>query len=223
MSELPLVSNLGNLKQICIDCGAECCKRYWITLVPEQGKTLADFLQISVPEFIQTHTVLYLQLIPVPVFVQDKLLFKRSQLPFKMRQALDQANSQDPYFFALPLLALQRIPQANGKKHCTFLSEKNQCSVYPARPSQCSLFPYVFPGTVSELEKLYPFCALISHVRAESEKITQHEQAVKDYFEQVKEKGLEKLWSALPDRGSAFLNGQDLCPISLQDLKQLFH
>ncbi|MDO8428408.1 MAG: YkgJ family cysteine cluster protein [Candidatus Diapherotrites archaeon] len=209
---------MPDLKQICHDCKAECCKRYWITLVPEQAQKIANSLNLSLPEFIQKYTVLYLQLIPVPIPVQDPLFFSKNQFSEKIQINLEKNNSLDQNFFALPLLALKRISSEDGKKSCVFLKNNYECSIYSVRPTQCQLFPFVMPDSVENLKKIYPFCGLIEHVSAEPLKISKHEQVVKNYFEQVKQKGFQKVWPALPEQGFCFVNGKELTEISQQDL-----
>ena len=209
---------MPDLKQICIACKAECCKRYWITLVPEQAQTIANSLNLSLADFIQTYTVLYLQLISVPVSVQDPFFFARNQLSEKIQMQLTETKNFDQNFFALPLLALKRLPSENSKKACIFLKNNFECSIYSVRPTQCSLFPYVQSDSVESLKKIYPFCNLIEHVSSEPQKISKHEQAVKNYFDQVKEKGFQKVWQALPENGFVFLNGKELSEVSIREL-----
>ena len=51
-----------------IDCKSlnctTCCEKYWITLLPEEAKNMAQELTISEEDFIKTYCTLFLQIFP---------------------------------------------------------------------------------------------------------------------------------------------------------------
>jgi len=60
-------------KEICVKCGAECCKRYWINILPFEAKRIAKHLRISLTDFIKKYCVFHLRVIDTGI--------KRIKLP----------------------------------------------------------------------------------------------------------------------------------------------
>lgn len=182
---------------ICEKC-AECCKRYYITLLPSELSAISQHLGLSEEEFISRNCSIMLQIFPcltesLPNAVPGEKLSKFSKTVKK------KAGYFPSYFLLLPAIALKKKPL----KKCVFLDRKNHCSIYPVRPKQCALFPFIsLEERHLDLKALYPFCKLVHGNDVipvkEFNEAQKHYDRVKRYFKGVEEKGFSSLWKSLP-------------------------
>ncbi len=195
----------------CEKCG-ECCRRYWITVLPDELEKEAGFLKIPVREFVNKYTRLYLRLFPMQSeHRKHGLVISSALLPKKVaRKAEHILYALPDFFLALPTLAFKR----RGKT-CIFFDEKKGCEIQEVKPEQCSLFPEIsMSGT--PLKELYPFCLglKINGGKRKTELEKNHYQNVFGYFERVGEEGFKKVWKHWPKEGIAVLKGKKLGDIS---------
>ncbi len=182
----------------CLECGAECCKRWHITLLPMEAQRIAKFNGQQLQEFIEKKCILLLQLFPQ--VNEAELSFSSTFLP---RKAIDffGFTGQEKLLF-LPWIALKRF----GKK-CIFLSN-GKCKIYSVKPKQCELFPFISLEAGS-LKKKYPYCLLLKG----SEKATldlKHKKAVEYYFHKIALNGFLSVWRFLPSKAIVSFNGKEL-------------
>ncbi len=132
----------------------ECCKKYWIVLLPEKAKEISSALGQEFDEFIENHTNLYIQLFPA-YHKKDAFTVPSTLVPKKVFDSLKEVLPFIPDFFlVLPSVALKR------DNACEMLDPlKKTCKVYDLRPTQCRLFPFVSLADSTNLSKDYPFCA----------------------------------------------------------------
>lgn len=198
------------LKICSVDCGAKCCKKYWITPLPEEAEKIAKGMGLSNEEFIKEKCVLHLQLFPSTGFGMDSVSMQ--SLPENVLIALKESGEHiSDYFIVLPSIAFKRNDSA-----CVFLKE-NKCSVYENRPKQCASFPVLSFDKDADLKKAYPFCKLLDHIENRPEFDKNHFRKVSNYFENAKSKGIESLWPVFPEKGVLLLSGKEIGEISLED------
>ncbi len=198
---------------ICLSCG-ECCKRYSITILPEEIPKIAKLLKISKKKFLQEYCELFVKIYPKSV--PGLLTFATTFFPKKIGELISTILSYPPTgFLIVPQIALKRVSGV-----CVFLQKNNSCKIYSKRPSPCKLFPFmVVPG----YEEQYPFCELFrkqSHYDLKHSKI--FSKKISNYFKIVDKKGFEKVWFNPPEKGKLFLNELLLGKINLNQLNKMF-
>jgi Fe-S-cluster containining protein len=202
----------------CQQC-LECCKKYWITILPDEAKQQAEFLKISLEKFIEDYCLLYLQLFPAGSAPKQGLTMPASFLPKRIKEKLEQRGLALPdSLMVLPWLAFKR-----ENNQCVFLTPDALCSIHPVRPKQCALFPFIsLKENEKDYQKLYPFCkGLTTGSEETAEEQAQHLQAVKAYFADVKEKGFTQVWPVLPAQGKLFFEDEFVCDLSQEEFLQL--
>ena len=116
-------------------CKAECCKKWRITILPSELEKAVSFTKTNRKRFIEDNCVLFAELIPLTE-KKDGIVVFSGLLPKSISDKLEDEMGEIPDFFmALPYLAFEK------NEACTFLSEKNLCGIYEARPKQGELFP----------------------------------------------------------------------------------
>jgi len=203
----------------CQRCG-ECCKRYYIVSLPEELEKQAAFLGLERREFIERHCQLFLQIFPSMHGTQKPVL-NRSFLPKKFLEKAEAFNGPlSEFFIVLPMIAFKR----RGGGECTFYdSENSGCGIYPARPLECALFPFISDRKIEDYSKAYPFC---KGLKTKGENLSYadlsfvHFKQMSEYFKKVKEKGFASLWREWPKEGVLLLESHLLGEISE---KEFFH
>ncbi|MCX6802873.1 MAG: YkgJ family cysteine cluster protein [Candidatus Diapherotrites archaeon] len=195
-------------------CKAECCKRYWITLLPGELDRLADFAEMPRQRFIEEYCTLFADIFPMSKKAEGIVVFT-GLVPDSIEAKAKEAFGEMPDFFLiLPFIALKRI---EGK--CVFLNKENLCSVYKARPRQCALFPEISPDEGRKPEELYDFCRLAVK-EAKGGLDLEHFKKMKDYFSEVEGRGFSKVWRNLP--GNAVVKAyKEYFPVSKEDFLRL--
>jgi Fe-S-cluster containining protein len=184
----------------CHRCG-ECCKRYFIITLPHELKKQAEFMGITEKEFIENNTQLFLQLFP---FGQSdaKISISSVMLPKRIANLIESVHGHLPDFLiALPMLAFKR--RENGA--CKFFDEgKSCCTIYPVRPLECILFPFISEKKAENYSRLYPFC---KGLKDKDGKLSYadfsqiHFNEVSNYCKSIKEKGFSSIWKHWPNKG----------------------
>lgn len=174
-------------------CRAECCKRYWVTVLPSELSRIIDFTKISEKKFVEENCVLFAELIPLNEKGTGIVLFNEL-LPKKIALKVKECLGFTPGFFlALPFMAFKRV---GGK--CIFLNEKNLCKIHQVKPKQCELFPELSFGRLNP-GKIYSFC--LKARKAKSGVNKEHFEKIKSYFIELELNGFSKLWKRAPQNG----------------------
>lgn len=198
----------------CARC-AECCKRYWITILPEEARAIAELLGISVKKFLENHCMLFLQAFPASPDFSNPLVKGISKCPSGLRKKLEKKTSAD-YFLCLPGIALKR----DGLE-CSMLSKGFECKIHSRRPGQCRLFPLISMNSNADLKKAYSFCkGLEGFEKPLSAESKRHYRKVKAYFEKLKLKKFKALWPAIPSGGILVLDREKVCNITAKQFFQ---
>ncbi len=191
-----------NMKINCVALGCmECCKRYWITVLPAEAKKIAASREQSFSGFVEKNCLLQLQLYPSDKKLDNPLVIPSNRIPKKFRKKIEkELNGFPPFFLALPTLVFKR--DKNGS--CKFLNQKNGlCTIYENRPAQCKLFPFI-PWNNKPLHSLYAFCAFLQEKKPE-ERYSKfgkgHYKKVETYFRTVEKKGFQAVWKTVPASG----------------------
>ncbi|MEM0359743.1 MAG: YkgJ family cysteine cluster protein [Candidatus Diapherotrites archaeon] len=195
-------------------CMAECCKRYWITVLPSELEKIAFFARMPRAVFVREYCVLFADLFPMQRKAEGIVVFS-GLVPEGIEAKVKSAFGEMPDFFlVLPFLAFKRI---NGT--CVFLNEKNLCSIYPVRPKQCALFPEISLDESHKPQELYRFCFLAGR-NARGGIDQQHYKKMKDYFSEVEGRGFSRVWFNLPE--TAVLKAcKDFFMVSREDFLRL--
>ncbi len=199
---------------ICLACG-ECCKRYSITLLPEEVEKIAKKLKISKQKFLETHCELFVKIYPKST--PGLLTFPTVFFPKRIGEILSSDLSYlPPSFFVLPQIALKR-----NKGICRYLNKDNTCKIYKERPSPCKLFPFmVVPG----YEEQYPFCELFrSGYKELSNESKIFANKTRNYFKKIDKDGFVKTWKYYPKAGKLFLSDMLTGGISINQLIKMTH
>jgi Fe-S-cluster containining protein len=197
---------------ICLSCG-ECCKRYSITLLPEEATIIAKKLKLSKKKFLENYCELFVKVYPKTT--PGILTFPTTFFPKKIGELLSRELTSVPGgFFVLPQIALKRKEGV-----CRYLNKDNTCQIYNERPFPCELFPFmVVPG----YEEQYPFCELFKKSnKTLPNKSKQYSKKIKIYFKQMDEKGFTKVWKSTPKKGKFFLNELLLGEITIKQLEKM--
>ncbi|MFA5763537.1 MAG: YkgJ family cysteine cluster protein [archaeon] len=197
---------------MCLSCG-ECCKRYSITLLPEDVEKIAKKLKISKRVFLETHCELFVKIYPKST--PGILTFPTAFFPKRIGEILSSDLSYlPPSFFILPQIALKRV---NGI--CRYLNKDNTCKIYKDRPDPCRLFPFmVVPG----YEEQYPFCELFRKGYKDSTKeSTIFAKKMQKYFKKIDKDGFANVWKNYPKAGKLFLSDMLTGGISINQLTKM--
>ena len=197
---------------LCLACG-ECCKRYSITILPDEVAKLSKKLKITQKEFLEKHCELFVKVYPKST--AGILTFPTVFFPKTIGNLLSKdLNILPTSFFVVPQITLKR-----KKGICRYLNKDNTCQAYKERPEPCKLFPFmVLPG----YEENYPFCELFRKTDKDvSKKTRAYSKKVKQYFETVDKKGFTKVWKHYPTNGKFFLNELLLGEITINDLLEM--
>lgn len=212
--------NFGKLSakkesEICLSCG-ECCKRYWITVLPEESKKISKTLKKKEKDFLGKDCFLLIKLYPKSV--KGVLTFPTTFFPKRIVEEIKNEMIDVPQsFFIVPQVVLKR--EGTEKKACAFLSEDNKCKIYSSRPQPCKLFPFI---AVEGLRESYPFCELFKVTyRDLSKESRNYFKKVKKYFDSVDKKGFSKIWKNPPKKGYLYLNETKLCEIEVDELEKM--
>ena len=200
---------------ICLSCG-ECCKRYWITVLPQEAKVLAKSLRMGEKEFLEEKCVLFVKLFPKST--PGLLTIPTAFFPKRIYELLEKEMVEVPQsFFVVPQIVLKR-----ERGECVLLGAGNKCSAYKTRPEPCRLFPFI---AVAGLREQYPFCPLFHKTFKDSSKESRaYYKKVQKYFKSVHAKGFfgaKGVWKHAPQKGSLLLNEKALGEISLGELEDL--
>ncbi len=190
-----------------VECNAECCRRWWITLLPEELEKAVAFTGLERKRFVEEKCVLFAELFPLTEKKSGIVVFS-GLLPRSLAGQIRESFGFLPDFFlALPALAFKRP----GQK-CVFLNESNLCSIYPARPRQCTLFPSI--SVEGKPSDLYGFCPLARNARRGIDQ--EHFQRLTHYYSEVEGRGFSALWAHLPREAIVKVNGNEF-RVSRQD------
>jgi len=184
---------------------SECCKRYWITLLPAEAKRIALKLGLSEQQFTKQKCTLVAHLY-VRKEKTDRLTVSSNLLLSKAVLFFEKNFGTLPQFFlVLPCIALKR----NARGGCVFL-RKGHCEIHAFLPAICKLFPFI---SLSEklLRELYPFCAALQQKEFEQATGSLNEKQrkkVNAYFNAVERKGFRQQWKALPGTALFLFEGE---------------
>lgn len=210
---------------ICLACG-ECCKRYWITVLPTEANKISKALGKTKKDFLENDCVLNVKLFPKTT--PGVLTFPTTFFPKRIFDLVKKeiGNVQES-FFIVPQVVLKREEKKTFKFKdnksiiekrvaCKFIRPENTCEIYEARPVPCRLFPFIaMPG----LREQYPFCELFQKTYKDlSIESKIYYSKVQDYFKEVDAKGFENLWHSPPKTGILFIQDKEIGPISIEEL-----
>jgi len=210
---------------LCLDCG-ECCKRYYITVLPEESNKISKLLKKTRKDFLENDCVLNVKLFPKTT--PGVLTYPTTFFPKRVFDLIKQEISIIPEsFFIVPQVVLERTEKKTFKfknkksiietrTACKFIRPENACTIYEARPAPCRLFPFIaMPG----LREQYPFCELFQNTfKNYSIESKIYYSKVQDYFKEVDKKGFVNFWRTPPKVGVLFLQEKEIGPISLEEL-----
>ncbi|MFA6269455.1 MAG: YkgJ family cysteine cluster protein [archaeon] len=213
---------------LCLACG-ECCKRYWITVLPEEATKIAKLLSVSRKDFLENNCVLHVKLFPKTT--PGVLTFPSTFLPERIYTLIEKEFPlMQESFFIVPQVVIKREEKTvfnfskektthEKRNACLFLDASNSCEIYESRPAPCKLFPFI---AVAGYREQYPFCELFRKTfkdLALESKI--YYAKVQDYFKAVNDKTFTKLWRTPPQKGLLFLQDKPLGEITLEELTQM--
>ena len=207
------------MKIDCIGLGCdECCRRYWITLLPEEAKRISKETKVSLKDFLEGNCVLIAHIYPKRG-EPDGLTINSELLPRKLSEFVGKEMLPVPqHFLVLPSLALKR----NSSGECVFLSGE-KCKIHSSAPTICKLFPFVALSK-RPLKDLYPFCKAVQQkaLVGKTGELDKGQRArVDQYFDSIEEQGFTKLWKHLPSKAVVLLEGEKELFISKKEFLQL--
>ena len=210
---------------LCLECG-ECCKRYWITLLPNELTKLANELKVTKKEFLEKYCMLNVKIYPKStqgVLTYPSTFFPKEIINLIKKNKFQIADS----FFIVPQIVLKREEvvtqtffnnQVKREKRnaCIFIDAKNCCKAYEARPTPCRLFPFI---AMPDLREQYPFCKLYQSTQKNlSIESKTYYTKVQDYFKEIDKKSFLSVWHYPPKKGLIFFSDSELGEISLEEL-----
>lgn len=199
----------------CARC-LQCCQRYFITLLPQEAAAQAKYLKLSLPQFLEQHTSLFLQVIPSNE-TNHPFVFARNEVPF---ESLLPKNPDFDFVFLIPGIALKR----NGSA-CTFLNIENKlCKIHPVRPGQCALFPLISRSKSFVTKSDYPFCVGLQTAdgvinQAENEK---QYSRVKRHLDLIQSEGFDSVWNQKPNQGFVVLEEKVIAELDVDWFEEVF-
>ncbi len=212
---LPLL--LQEKATACQKCG-ECCRRYYISVLPEEAVREAKFFKLKLEQFIGIYCQLFLQVMPLQSG-DHPLALHTSAIPKKLWTAMQKSGINSNYVMLLPMLGFKK------KEFCVFFDPKLYlCTMHTVKPAQCSLFPFMAGEKKVDFAKAYDFCELASiasptkytHAQADMQKAK-----MAHYFDAVAKNGMEKVWKFLPQEGIVLFQGKAIAPIALHEMQEL--
>jgi len=214
--------------EICLSCG-ECCKKYWITILPNEAKSISALIKKPMKRFLWEDCYLNVKLYPKSV--KGKLTFSSDSFPERIKKLI--TNSGEPLslsYFIVPQLVLKRgktqfkVIQHGSKifedkNECVFLEQNNKCSIYKERPVPCRLFPFI---AMAGLREQYPFCDLFKKTFKDfSKESKKYYSEIQNYFDSIDAKGIESVFLALPKKGFIYLQESFLGELSIEELLKM--
>jgi len=213
---------------ICLSCG-ECCKRYWITILPNEAKKIAALKSVSLKDFLENACVLNVKLFTKTT--PGVLTFPTTFFPKRVFEIVKKEMGAVPEsFFIVPQLVLLRLEKNTfnflEKKSktemrfaCNYLKANNSCEIYPARPEPCKLFPFI---AMPDYREQYPFCGLYQKTSKDlSIESRIYYKKVQQYFKDVNDLGFDRVWRYQPKSGLLFLGEKQIGDISIRELIQM--
>lgn len=201
---------------VCLQCG-ECCKRYSITVLPDEALKISMSLKLPLKDFVEKHCQLFLEFFPIDC-EKNALIVSSSKIPEKIAGSIKNIAEIDSYYLVLPMIALKK------KDYCVFFDKsKMNCKIHSAKPKQCDLFPFISIKPNTDFKKQYYFCKGLQEMQDSfSEKPIgmEHYKEVSGYFERIKKNGFSSEWKFTPKTGIALLEGKILCNINEKDFFQ---
>jgi Fe-S-cluster containining protein len=85
------------------------------------------------------------------------------------------------------------------------------CLVYEERPKQCALFPLISVQRTKTGNEHHPFCKGLlpgKEFEVDKKEVLGHYEKVRSHLNEVKEKGFEKIWQAIPEKGILMLSNE---------------
>jgi Fe-S-cluster containining protein len=215
---------------ICLSCG-ECCKKYWITILPEEATKISKVLKVSKKDFLINNCLLNVKLFPKST--HGVLTFPSTFFPKKIYELLEKkVDNISGSYFIVPQIVLRKEQKpvtnfSNNKvlqeerNACIFLNPNNSCEIYHARPQPCKLFPFIaVPGYRDQ----YPFCELFKKTFKDySRESRTYYKKVQDYFKKVDKTSFSSIWKNPPKTGLLYLQDIFLGEISLKELEEMMH
>jgi len=227
MNKLPKLSKKEE-GDTCLACG-ECCKRYWITVLPAEAAKIAKDLGKTRKSFLEEDCVLHVKLFPKTT--PGVLTFPSTFFPKRIFDLLKKEFGVFPEsFFVVPQIVLKREEKVvfnfkekktkqEKRNACAFIDASNACSIYDSRPSPCRLFPFI---AVAGFREQYPFCELYQKTfKGYAIESRIYYKKVQAYFKEVDESTFTKFWRTPPMRGIFYLQDKVLGEISLEELEQM--
>ncbi len=201
----------------CAKCG-ECCKRYAISVLPNELAREAAFFKLSEKEFTSIYTRLLVQIMPFSAS-NHPLALHSSMIPKKLWKKLQAEGLEQNHVMILPMLGFRK------KEYCVFFNpETFGCTMHAVKPAQCSLFPFTSLKDNEDYSQAHDFCEM-SKITSPTKYTTAQQTAqrlnMKKYFDLVAKKGLLSVWKNLPNEGDIIFNGKKIAEISLNELNQL--
>ncbi|MDO8537948.1 MAG: YkgJ family cysteine cluster protein [archaeon] len=205
----------------CLSC-TQCCKRYNISLLPEEAQRIAKFLNLSLQQFFEQKTELFLQLFPSP-FKENDLIVSSSNFPKELVDKIyKECGFCSTHFLVLPGIVLKRKEQ-----DCIFLKD-NLCEIHEVKPAPCEMFPFISWNPQKDLRESYKFCAGLNasneQVLMQEKHIQKHEAhyaKVKQNFEQIKTNSFKQVFPFLPKKGKLLIEGKQISEISLKEFEEI--
>ena len=189
-----------------------CCEKYRITVLPEEAEAEADFLGISLENFLEKYCVLCIQLFPFQV-MSSKLFLLKKFLPKKIAKKLE-TLAGGFCFLAMPGIAFRR------PKNCCIFLKNGLCGIYGSRPKQCELFPFISLSGEKDFAKKYPFCKALSSAEFDEsflQESSKHYLKVSMHFNEIEKNGFESFWKSFPKKGIVLFKENFLANISKKE------
>ena len=210
---------------LCLECG-ECCKRYWITILPSEITKLINELNITKKKFLENYCMLNVKIYPKTtqgILTYPSVFFPKKIIELIKKKSFTISSS----FFIVPQIVLKReevITQTffNNKikrekrNACIFIDAKNMCKVYSSRPTPCKLFPFI---AMPDLREQYPFCKLYQKTSKDlSIESKIYYGKIQDYFKEIDKKTFLRTWTYAPKKGIIFFADSELGEITIEEL-----
>ncbi|MGI6589403.1 MAG: YkgJ family cysteine cluster protein [Candidatus Iainarchaeum sp.] len=213
---------------LCLECG-ECCKRYWITVLPSEVDGILKELKITKKKFLEGYCELNVKIYPkstIGVLTYPSTFFPKRIIRLIKKNSFHIADS----FFVVPQVVLKRenkltqtfFNNENKKefrKACIFLEKNNFCKIYSKRPTPCKLFPFI---AMPDLREQYPFCKLFQTSQKDfSLESKKYYSKIQKYFREVDKKSFKSIWVNPPKSGELFYSETFIGKISVEELIEM--
>ncbi len=213
---------------LCLECG-ECCKKYWITVLPSDAVKISKLLGKTKSKFLDEDCVLDVKIYPKST--PGVLTFQSAMFPKRIIDLLKKELNPIPEsFFVVPQVVLKREEKntfsffnnktkIEKRNACVYIDADNSCGIYSARPEPCRQFPFIaMPG----FRENYPFCKLFSKTYKDlSIESRIYFKKIQGYFKDVDDKGFNRIWLSPPKRGNFSLGDRELGQLSLNELLEM--